>query len=305
MLYSHPIPPSFESKLIQFFMGLFGMKRAMEKKILRNGYSKELAKLPKSIIKNCNVKVDEQNGRKIWTLSQKNIESDSVFLFLHGGAYYANITNLHWDFVEQLITRINATIVVPDYPLAPESTCVDTYQFLGEVYERLISNHPSKKIVFMGDSAGGGLALGFAMKIKNEPIKQPQQIILFSPWLNVSMANPEIAEIDKHDKILSFNGLKIAGKKYAGDLDVSDYRVSPIYGDFKNLGEISIFIGTNDILIADARKCKKTLEYQKIKFNYFEYPKMFHDWVIITSLMESKDVIDKVEKLVNKNTNDL
>ena len=291
------VPPSFESKLIQFFMGLLGMKRAMEKKILRNGYAKEPAKLPKSIINKCNVQVAEQNGRKIWTLFKKNTESDSVILFLHGGAYYANITKMHWDFVEQLINRINAKIVVPDYPLAPESTCEETYQFIDEVYAKIISDYSPQKIILMGDSAGGGLALGFAMKIKNEAIKQPQQIILFSPWLDVSMANPEIAEIDKHDKILSLNGLKIAGKSYAGDLDVADYRVSPIYGDFTNLVRISLFIGTNDMLIADARKCKKILEDQKIKFNYFEYPKMFHDWIIVTSLNEAKDVLNKVKNL--------
>lgn len=295
--YYHPIPPSPESRLIQFFMGLFGMKRAMEKKILLNGYSKVPAKLPKSIIKRYNVQVDEQNGRKIWTLSQKNIESDSVILYLHGGAYYANITNIHWDFVEQLIIRINATIVVPDYPLAPEATCIDTYQFLDAVYAKIISYYFSKKIMLMGDSAGGGLALGFAMKIKNEDIKQPQQIILLSPWLDVSMDNPEIANYDKLDKILSLNGLKIAGKKYAGNLSVTDFRVSPIYGDFNNLGEISIFIGTNDMLIADCLKCKKILEDQNISFNFFKYPKMFHDWVIVTNLNEAKDVMNKFKNL--------
>ncbi len=299
MLYYHPIPPSLESRLIQFFMGLLGMKRAMERKIARNSYNKVPAAIPKSIAKNFDVKVEEFSGRKVWSISPKSQESKTIILFLHGGAYYANITKMHWGLIEQLLVNTSVTVIVPDYPLAPELTCIDTYQFLDEVYASLIATHPTKRIVFMGDSAGGGLALGFAMQIRNEGLKQPEQITLFSPWLDVSMDNPEIAKYDKHDKILSLDGLKSAGKKYAGNFVVTDYRVSPLYGDFKNLGKISIFIGTNDMLVADVRKCKQILEDNHIDFNYFEYPKMFHDWVLIPGLKEAEDVYPKVSLIIN------
>ena len=149
----------------------------------------------------------------------------------------------------------------------------------------------------MGDSAGGGLALGYAQKICIENVKQPEQIILFSPWLDVAMVNTEMAKYEKLDKILSVKGLKIAGEKYAGDLDVNDCRVSPIYGDFTRLGKISIFIGTNEVFIADTRRLKALLEEQQVDFNYFEYPRMFHDWVVVTSLSETKDVLIKIKNL--------
>jgi acetyl esterase/lipase len=279
------------SRLIQFFMGFFGMKRAMEEKIVNNTYSKVPANIPKSIHEKHRVEVEEFKRRKCWTISPKSSENNPVILYLHGGAYYANITQLHWRFIEQLLIGTNAAFVVPDYPLAPESKCTDTYQFLDAIYEKLISNHHSKQIVFMGDSSGGGLALGFAQKIQKERIKQPQQIILFSPWLDVSMTNPEIVKFDKRDKILNVTGLKTAGKNYAGTLDVTNCRVSPIYGDFSGLGEISVFIGTNEVLIADARKLKQKLEKQQIDFKYYEYPKMFHDWVMVPNLKETNEVI--------------
>ncbi|PKP39055.1 MAG: alpha/beta hydrolase [Bacteroidetes bacterium HGW-Bacteroidetes-15] len=269
----------------------------MERKVLNNGYSKEPAKIPKSILKQFSVEVEELYGRKVWTLSPKKNENNSLIIFLHGGAYYANITQLHWRLVEKLIISTNAIFIVPDYPLAPESTCINTYQFLDAVYAKLISKYPSKQTVFMGDSAGGGLALGYAQKIRNEDIKQPNQIILISPWLDVSMTNPEMAKYDKLDKVLSINGLKIAGKNYSGEMNVTDFWVSPIYGNFTNLGRISIFIGTNEVLIADARKFKHLLEVQHIDFNYFEYSGMFHDWVVVTGLKETKDVLIKIKDL--------
>jgi acetyl esterase/lipase len=300
MVYYHTAPPSLESRLVQFFMGLFGMKRAMEKKIVNNSYGKVPAKIPNSILKKFNIEVVEFKDRKVWTLSPRNCENKSIILFLHGGAYSANITQMHWRLVEQLINSTGSTIIVPDYPLTPESTCKDTYQFLDAVYANITTIYSSKQVVFMGDSAGGGLALGFAQKIRDEGLKQPEQIILFSPWLDVSMANSDIAKYEILDKILSVKGLKIAGQNYAGDLDITDYRVSPINGDFTDLGRISIFIGTNEVLIADARRFKNLLENKNIDFDYFEYPGMFHDWVVVPVLKETKDVILKISSYFNE-----
>ncbi len=288
LAYNHQIPQSIASRLIQFFMGLLGMKRAMEKKIVTNAYSKVPAGIPKSIRKKYKIIVSEFIGRKCWTIIPGPGENNKAIFYLHGGAYYANITQLHWRFIEQVVKATNAICIVPDYPLAPASQCTDTYQFLDAVYAQLVSDYHSRQIVFMGDSSGGGLALGFAQKIKNERIKQPQQIILFSPWLDASMANPEIAKVDKLDKILSINGLKTAGKNYANTLDVTNYRVSPIYGDFSGLGEISVFMGTNELFVADARRLKQLLKDQRIDFNYFEFTEMFHDWVLVPSLKETK-----------------
>jgi acetyl esterase/lipase len=118
------------------------------------------------------------------------------------------------------------------------------------------------------------------------------------------MSNPDAGPAEKADKILSIEGLRSAGQKYAGDLDMKDYRVSPIFGDFNGLCSTSVFTGTEDILNADARKYRELMKNlkkdQQNQFNYFEYPGMFHDWVIITSLKESRDAISKIRQLVNK-----
>jgi acetyl esterase/lipase len=279
-------------------MGLFGMKKNMEKKIAVNGYRKEPALIPKPVQKKLHIGAEEIQGRRVWILSPKSNHYGPIILYLHGGVYFANITNLHWRFLDQVVNHTKAKLIVPDYPLAPEYTCIDTYRFLDKFYAKVISDFPEGKFVLMGDSAGGGLALGFAQKIKNERVKQPAKIILFSPWLDASMTNPEIASYDKVDRIISVNALKMAGKIFADDSGVTDFRVSPIYGDFSNLGKISIFIGTHEVLMADASKWKHLMEEKQIDFNYFEYPEMFHNWVVITHLKESRDVLLKLVKLL-------
>ena len=297
--YQHNISQSFQSKLIQTAMGLFGMKKKTERKMITNGFAKEPAKIPNSLLKNFNIQEAEQNARKVWTISPVDSKSDLIILYFHGGAYMSNIITEHWSLIEKLISKTSATIVVPDYPLTPEASCKETYDFIEGLFTRLITEYPAKRIVFMGDSAGGGLALGFTQQLRDENKKQPDQIIIFSPWLDVTMCNPILERLDKEDNLLSIAGLKNAGQKYAANLDLKDFRVSPIYGDLTGMCRISLFTGTRDILNADAQKFKQLMKEQNIYFNYFEYPDMFHDWVIITSLKESLDVINKVDKLVN------
>lgn len=288
-----------EATIIQFLLVLIGMKRAMERKVSNNTFDKKPARIPGSIHRRFRVEVEEHNQRKVWRIAPGDRAGDTVILFLHGGAYYGNILKMHWRFIRQILVSTNASIVVPDYPLAPGSTCTDTYRFLDKVYAKLIAGNPDKPVVFMGDSAGGGLALGFAMKIRDEGLRQPDQIILFSPWLDVTMTDPEILRLENSDKILSVHALKEAGQKYAGGLPLADYRVSPIYGSFSGLAKISLFTGTNEVLFADAQKLRDLLTYHKTDFNYFEYPGMFHDFILVTGLKETRDVIEKVVKCLS------
>ena len=279
-------------------MGLFRMKKKTERKMLTNGFAKEPAKMPDSLSKNFKVKVAEQSSRKVWTVSPNDSISDLIILYFHGGAYMGNLRTEHWDLIEKLIINTSATVVVPDYPLVPEAGCIETYDFTEKVFDGLIAEYPGKRFVFMGDSAGAGLATGFTQQLRNENKKQPEQIIIFSPWLDATMGNPILEKLEKEDKLLSVAGLKDAGQKYAANLDLKDFRVSPVYGDLKGMCRISLFTGTRDILYADAQKFKQLMIEQNIYFNYFEYPGMFHDWVIITSLKESADVINKVDNLL-------
>ena len=80
--YQHKSPPSFLSKLKQSIMGLFGMKKKMERKMITNSFEKEPEKPSKSLLKSYNIEENEQKGSKVWTISSKANKSDVVLLIL-------------------------------------------------------------------------------------------------------------------------------------------------------------------------------------------------------------------------------
>jgi acetyl esterase/lipase len=291
---------SLTTRVVSGVLGMLRMKQKMLRRIRENSYPRTAAGIPPSFHKSLDIQQYKQDGRPVWKLTKKGSDPGLIFLYLHGGAYHANIIPQHWGFIRQLILATGATAIVPDYPLAPEADCLDVYQFMDRLYRQIIHDHPEKKIVFIGDSAGGGIALGFAQNLRDEERKGPGEIILISPWLDVSMSSPEIRDIEHLDPILSVGALKLAGVKYAGRLETNDFRVSPLNGNFGGLPGLSIFTGTRDILITDARRCRKKLEEAGADFNYFEYRDMFHDWAIISDLPEARDVVARICGIIER-----
>lgn len=76
------------------------------------------------------------------------------------------------------------------------------------VCKQLISTINPAELIFMGDSAGGGFALALAQKIRDENDPQPGQIILLSPWLDITLTNPNINDIDGIDPFLVLKHFK-------------------------------------------------------------------------------------------------
>ncbi len=113
------------------------------------------------------------------------------------------------------------------------------------------------------------------------------------------MCNPILERLDKEDNLLSIAGLKNAGQKYAANLDLKDFRCKPcLWRLNRYVQDITFHRYKRHIKCRCLQKFKQLMKEHNIYFNYFEYPDMFHDWVIITSLKESLDVINKVDKLL-------
>jgi acetyl esterase/lipase len=165
------------------------------------------------------------------------------------------------------------------------------------LYAETIEKFGAGNVVVMGDSAGGGMALALAQVLRAEGLPQPERLILLSPWLDVSMSNPALPELDKRDPILDIQGLKTAGEMYAGDLSVRDPRVSPMFGDCSHLAPMSLFIGTRDIFLADCRDFRTKLTAEGIRLDYHEAPEMLHDWMIMPT-PEAEEVLSEIQSIL-------
>lgn len=298
--YVHTKSESLYSRLLKTLFVVIRARKFLGKQLAKPDKIKnEAAPVPKSVRKKIRVKEEEFRGRTLWTLSPKKATSNKAIFYVHGGAYIFNMSSLLWNYLAKIVEKTGVSLTVANYPLAPQSDAGAAYTYLHKLYETFLSRSRGKEILFLGDSAGGGLAISFAQYLNEIDLPQPRQIILSSPWLDVSLTNPAIKDSIPDDKVLEIKGLQKAGKMFAGKLDTRDPKVSPIYGDFDSIGKLSIFMGTGEIFVPDSRKLVARLQKENIPFNYFEYPKMIHCWLLM-GMPEAKVALNQMINIINE-----
>lgn len=239
--------------------------------------------LPDESTYTCNIEQREFMNRNVFILTPKNVEkTDMVILYFHGGSYMAEITNEHWNFLEKVINNTGATVILPDYPLSPKHNYKDVFNMVEPLYNEIVSKIDQDNFAVMGDSAGGGLALALEEKISSENSEYilPKKTILISPWLDVRLENSKIDEVQKLDKDLNKDTLKLAGIAYAGKDGIGSYLVNPIDGDLSKLNNITIFTGTYDILNPDVHVLEEKAKSQGVTINVKEYEGASHIWIL-------------------------
>lgn len=256
------------------------------------------ADVPAAIRQRFSVTTTQFEGRPLWTIGPRTGPSSQTILYLHGGAYVMNIVSLHWKLIAAIIERTNATVVVPDYPLAGQATCTDVFTYLEKITPVFDGIRQGRPWTIMGDSAGGGLSYAWAQHLRDVGGAQPDEIVLLSPWLDVRMVDPRQDGLEKLDPMLPRRNSQKAGEAYARELSLTDPRVSPLFGDLENLPEVSIFTGTYDLVNADARSLRDALKAEGLAYRFFEYPKLFHVFMAVTFLPEAKTAIGQIAGIV-------
>lgn len=245
---------------------------------------KEEDKPVKSIFKSVDF-----NGMQVFTYGNKE-KSENIILYIHGGAYVGEINIQHHLYCWMLSRKLKAYVISPVYLLAPRHKATEAFGAIRELYEWVIKTN--KNITLMGDSAGGGFVLSFAQYLKTINLSQPDHIITFSPWVDISMGNPPYDS--ENDPILGEIGLKEVGKSWAGDLDTKDYKVSPLYGDKTNLAKTLIFVGADEIFYKDIVKYAENDDNVRLIIG----EDLFHIYPLFP-LPEAKKSFKEVKKEIN------
>lgn len=220
-------------------------------------------------------------GRRIMTVDTGDWAKHHIYM-LHGGAYVSEACPFHRSAMKTLADR-GFRVTYIDYPLAPEHTYSQAMPVVTEGWKMLCELYNGDTMHLLGDSAGGGMALSLLMQLRDSNGTMPDSTALSSPWLDVTMSDPEIDELQKTELLLSKTALVYTGKAFAGEIDPRDPRLSPLFGHFENLGRIFVFYSDSELFCPDCRSfvqkasaCSGTTVYSHCEKG------MFHDYLMFT-----------------------
>jgi acetyl esterase/lipase len=213
------------------------------------------------------------NGTPVYTLKSPGSTSQEAIIALHGGGYVNEISTIQWIGYAILARDTKATVVVPVYPLAPKGTAAVVVPQVAGIIAQAITDRGADNVSVLGDSAGGGLALAAVQELVRNGSATPSRMVLLSPWLDVTISDPESEEI--HEPAISKAELRHDGLLWAGDLDANDPLVSPINGSLDGLPDTYVYAGSRDYLSPQTiRLSEKAPENFTFILRYGE----IHDW---------------------------
>lgn len=227
------------------------------------------------------------DGTFMTTVENTAVSGCHIF-FLHGGGCVMEALSMHADIARKF-ADMGHRVTLFDYPLAPEHQFQEIQISVYNAYQEIRKLYPDDTFALYGDSSGGGLCLSLLMQLRDEQVSdRPQKTILVSPAVDMTMSNPDIQKYCAIDRSLNLEGCRIAGKAYIGDADAKDPRISPIYGNLENLGNILLFYGENELLRPDCERfAKKAASSSGCQLESHMGSNMYHDYLMIVSMPES------------------
>jgi acetyl esterase/lipase len=279
--------PSLAHEALAAFIGLAGRRQAqdvpgMDREMMAAQIRPRHFAPPRTLDRHVALRLHRDHGWRVYEMAPwgRSLPEHRVVYF-HGGGYVAEIDPGHWAVCRRISRLVPARVSVPIYPLAPGTTAARTVPTAVDIVADIVRDAGDDTLVtLMGDSAGGGLALAVAQGLRDKGIGRPR-LVLVAPWVDLTMTDELIDVTGTRDPMLSMPRLRRAGELYAGDLPVTDPRVSPIFGSLRGLGPMTIFVGTRDLLLRDSQRLRDLALAEGVSVDFHEGDGLIHVWPIL------------------------
>jgi acetyl esterase/lipase len=198
----------------------------------------------------------------------------SALLYLHGGGYATGSIKSHRAAAGQIAEAGKIHTLIIDYRRPPEYPFPAALEDALTAYDWLQKNG-YERIIIMGDSAGGGLALATVISLRDNQAHMPLLVICLSPLIDVECTGESVITNAGRDPWLT-TGMKTLFNYYVGQNDPRDPLISPLYADFTNLPPIVVYVGTDEILLSDSTRLAEKAKDAGVDVQIKIWPGMWH-----------------------------
>ena len=246
---------------------------------------------------------DELGGRDDETEYATGQKTDGKVIVyqLHGGGYAGRLQNAYRDMAIKYSGICGgADVLSLDYRVSPENpfpaAVIDA-----EAGYKWILDQGYDRIILVGDSAGGGLALSLTLYLRDNEIRLPDRIITMSAWTDLTGSGESYAENKDTDPVFGGSDeIEEFKKMYIGDTDPMNPYISPIFGDFTGFPDTLMQVGEMEMLLSDTLLVAERMNLYGVNVTQHTYPGMFHDFQKRLSLYpESKEAWDEISEFLS------
>ena len=215
-------------------------------------------------------------------------DSSRVLLFLHGGGYCSGSIISHRRMVSEAGRAAGVRTLAIAYRLAPENPFPAAFDDALNAWHFLRGHGiAAEHIAIGGDSAGGGLSLAVALKLRNNKEKLPACLWLVSPWTDLTMSGSTLVTKDAVDPLIHKGYLCELADAYLGRAaDRKDPSVSPLFAELTGMPPMLIQVGSAETLLDDSVRLAAATGQADVPVSLEIWPHMIHAWHLWNARLE-------------------
>jgi epsilon-lactone hydrolase len=214
-----------------------------------------------------------------WVAPRKFSKNEPVVYYLHGGGYISGSAKSCRPITATLARHLRARVFGLDYLLAPEhrfpaglDDAVAAYRWL------LASGIDPKSIAVVGDSAGGGMTLALALRLRDAGEPLPACLVCLSPWTDMTGNSESLVTNSERDSMFVGEDIARYANIYLGDESRENPLASPLLADLSGLPPVLIQVGRDEVLLDDARNLHAKIQAAGGSSTLHIYDHVPHGW---------------------------
>ncbi|MCJ7567995.1 MAG: alpha/beta hydrolase [Anaerolineales bacterium] len=289
---------SRQSQLIRLFLRAqkLAQRRATIESVRRmSRWSERIYSVPKDVRQEKII----QNERTYEWLIPKDVGSDKVIFYIHGGGFVFPLYN-PTRYVAAYLARITGMrVFLADYRLAPEHPFPAAIEDCVTAYRWLISKESvlPEQVVFVGESAGGNLVITTMLTLQDAGDPLPSGAASICPVFDFEGGGTFYVQ---DDPMVAADFVMLQLNAYRGSADPRNPRLSPLYANLRGLPPLLIQIGASEILQSGAEELALRAKQAGVPTILDTWPGMWHYWhMFVPFLPEAQQAMQTINHFLH------
>ena len=232
-----------------------------------------------------------------WVEAAGSPPAADALLYLHGGGFVGCSPRTHRPLTAAL-ARQGLRVFVPDYRLAPEHPFPAAPDDALAAWRALRAQHAGGRLGVAGDSAGGNLALGLMLRLRDAGEPLPDAAALFSPALDLTGGSASILLNRERDAMFDGPQLEHLARAYLGDADPAQPLASPLLAPLHGLPPLLLHVGADEALRDDSLRLATKAREAGVTVDLQVFDRVPHVWQLLHHLPEARRSVAAAARLL-------
>jgi epsilon-lactone hydrolase len=226
----------------------------------------------------------------------KGAVDDHVLLCIHGGGFITGSIYTHRKLFAHLAKVLGVRALLVSYRLLPEGVHPAPLDDVLATYRSLLDEGiDAERVAFVGDSAGGALALATQLRARDEGLPLPAATMPLSPWVDLAVTGETMLSNSGKDALFSKPWVEQMAGEFLAGADPRDPYASPLYADLTGLPPIYVQVGDHELLLDDGRRLAEAARQAGVDVRIDVFPEQQHTFQMMAGRAPEAD--DAVRRL--------